>query len=133
DEDFFLYYEDVDFCLRARERGWSVWYDPELAVVHHHPLHSRSVPAVLRLVTRHSLLTYTAKHWPRWQFWLLTQIIGLESRARWLGAWRRGDPKQAAIFRELSALTGELRRGESENARRRIDRAVQRIDVRVGV
>src|SRR5438477_9611714 len=27
DEDFFLYYEDVDLCLRARARGWSVAYE----------------------------------------------------------------------------------------------------------
>src|SRR5207249_7515050 len=31
DEDYFLYYEDVDLCLRARKRGWTVWYEPNLA------------------------------------------------------------------------------------------------------
>jgi len=35
DESFFLYYEDVDFCQRARAIGWSVWYEPELRVTHH--------------------------------------------------------------------------------------------------
>ena len=64
DEEFFLYYEDVDLCRRARARGWSVWYEPNLTIVHHHPLHQRSVPAVLRMVTRHSLMIYAAKHWP---------------------------------------------------------------------
>ena len=44
DETFFLYYEDVDFCRRAREAGWSVWYDPALRVTHHFPLHTRAVP-----------------------------------------------------------------------------------------
>lgn len=28
DEDYFLYWEDVDFCMRARERGWGVIYSP---------------------------------------------------------------------------------------------------------
>ena len=28
DPDFFLYYEDVDLCRRAREQGWTVAFEP---------------------------------------------------------------------------------------------------------
>jgi N-acetylglucosaminyl-diphospho-decaprenol L-rhamnosyltransferase len=133
DEEFFLYYEDVDLCLRAREQGWSVWYEPNLAVVHHHPLHCRPVPAVLRLVTRHSVLTYAAKHWPGWQFRLLGRIIRTEALARRLRAWCEGDAPQARVFAELGTLAAELCRGERRLAQERIRRAVGGIDVRVGV
>lgn len=34
DEGFFLYYEEVDFCQRARQAGWQVWFVPESQVVH---------------------------------------------------------------------------------------------------
>ena len=34
DEKFFLYYEDVDFCLRAGQIGWEVWHVPAAVVVH---------------------------------------------------------------------------------------------------
>lgn len=34
DEAFFLYYEEVDFCWRARRAGWEVWYVPESKVLH---------------------------------------------------------------------------------------------------
>ncbi len=34
DETYFLYYEEVDFCLRAHRAGWSCWYLPESGVVH---------------------------------------------------------------------------------------------------
>jgi hypothetical protein len=34
DEGFFLYFEEVDFCCRARAAGWSVWYVPESRVMH---------------------------------------------------------------------------------------------------
>ncbi len=34
DEGFFLYYEEVDLCLRARRAGWEVWYVPAAIVVH---------------------------------------------------------------------------------------------------
>ncbi|HEV3028452.1 MAG TPA: glycosyltransferase family 2 protein [Planctomycetota bacterium] len=34
DERYFLYYEEVDFCLRARRAGWPCWYEPASRVVH---------------------------------------------------------------------------------------------------
>jgi hypothetical protein len=34
DEGFFLYFEEVDFCCRARAAGWQVWYVPESRVLH---------------------------------------------------------------------------------------------------
>lgn len=34
DEDFFLYFEEVDFCLRARRAGFNCWYVPQSRVAH---------------------------------------------------------------------------------------------------
>ncbi|HEX2069386.1 MAG TPA: glycosyltransferase family 2 protein [Actinomycetota bacterium] len=34
DEDFFFYLEDVDFCLRALNRGWRVTVAPQAVVLH---------------------------------------------------------------------------------------------------
>jgi GT2 family glycosyltransferase len=34
DEAFFAYHEDVDWCLRANERGWEVYYEPFSRVFH---------------------------------------------------------------------------------------------------
>lgn len=34
DEGFFLYFEEVDFCLRARREGWQVWFVPGSRVTH---------------------------------------------------------------------------------------------------
>lgn len=33
-EDYFLYYEDVDFCLRARKAGFGICIDPSITVIH---------------------------------------------------------------------------------------------------
>jgi GT2 family glycosyltransferase len=35
DELFFMYVEDVDFCYRARQMGFGVYYFPSVAVIHH--------------------------------------------------------------------------------------------------
>ncbi len=133
DEDYFLYYEDVDFCRRAQERGWTVWYEPNLAVVHHHPLHQRAVPAALRMVTRHSLMTYAAKHWPDWQFRLLTRIIATEAGVRRLAAWWSGDAHQARLFATLGDLCKDMRADDAATAQARIAQTLRHLDVRVGV
>ena len=133
DEEFFLYYEDVDLCLRARNRGWSVWYEPSLAVIHHAPLHQRAVPAALRLVTRHSLMTFARKHWPFWQFRLMTRIVQAEASVRRLAAWWHGDDQQASVFTALGDMCRDVRAGEQARAQERIDQATRHIDVRVGV
>jgi GT2 family glycosyltransferase len=34
DERFFMYAEDVEWCWRARRRGWDIWFEPAATVVH---------------------------------------------------------------------------------------------------
>jgi GT2 family glycosyltransferase len=34
DERFFLYFEEVDLCLRIKAAGWEIWYVPESRVMH---------------------------------------------------------------------------------------------------
>jgi GT2 family glycosyltransferase len=34
DPDFFLYYEEVDLCLRFKQAGIPVWYWPDIVVIH---------------------------------------------------------------------------------------------------
>ena len=34
DEEYFLYYEETDYCLQAKRAGWSCWYVPDSLVMH---------------------------------------------------------------------------------------------------
>jgi GT2 family glycosyltransferase len=64
DEGFFpLWFEDVDFCRRIRDRGLSLYYIPE-AVAKHTGGHSiPRLPLEMRLIYWYrSLLRYSAKH-----------------------------------------------------------------------
>ncbi len=36
DEGYFFYYEEFDYSLRAREKGYKVIYNPESTIYHHH-------------------------------------------------------------------------------------------------
>lgn len=68
DEGYFMYFEDVDYCRRAWEKGWRVRYEPAARVVH---LRGGSSPvkqafAERRRVPRYyfaSRTRYFAKHY----------------------------------------------------------------------
>ncbi len=120
DESFFLYYEDVDFCRRATAAGWSVWFDPSLEVTHHWPLHSRPVHPPLRLITRHALLTYARRHWPRWQALALSGVVWAEAGARQVWAAARGLPAAARCFGQMRKLVVDVATGRTDSAAKRI-------------
>jgi GT2 family glycosyltransferase len=133
DEDFFLYYEDVDLCRRAAARGWSVWYEPALTVTHHRPLHVRRVAPHLRLFTRHASLTYARKHWPGWHARGLACLIGAAARLRRRLADWRGDAEAAEAFATLDAVAANLADDQAGAARRRLDRFVRRREARLAL
>jgi GT2 family glycosyltransferase len=35
DEGFFIWFEEVDLCKRAKDEGWEVWYTPNTNIIHH--------------------------------------------------------------------------------------------------
>ncbi len=120
DEAFFLYYEDVDFCRRARLAGWEVWYEPRLQVTHHWPLHQRAVPPPLRVMTRHALMVYAHKHWPSWQVRLLRQLIRWEGVVRYARCWWSGDQRGQECYGQLRRLICDLAHGCTVGVRRRL-------------
>jgi GT2 family glycosyltransferase len=112
DEEFFLYYEEVAFSRRARDFGWSVEYDPSLAVIHRHPLQNRSVSPKMRVITRHSKLLYFRKHLPTWQFRSLAWIVTIEAGVRRTGAILAGRSAECRAWRTVAEVSRRLRHGE---------------------
>ena len=35
DERYFIWFEEVDYCKQAIQRGWEVVYEPSVYVIHH--------------------------------------------------------------------------------------------------
>jgi GT2 family glycosyltransferase len=35
DDEFFIWFEEVDYCKRAKQAGWEVWYTPRANIVHY--------------------------------------------------------------------------------------------------
>jgi GT2 family glycosyltransferase len=131
DRDFFLYYEDVDLCRRAQGLGWTVWYDPCLSIVHHRPLHRQEMKPYLRVLTRHALMTYASKHWPRWQARVLAWLVCAEARLRQGLARRRGQRAAAGLFARLRRIAADLGRDKPGRARRRLEELIRREEERL--
>ncbi len=62
DERYFLYFEDVDFCLRLRATGGRVVYDPRVTIVHARGASAAQNPASARLAYRLSQRLFWRTH-----------------------------------------------------------------------
>ncbi len=117
DEDFFLYYEEVALCQSARRAGWSVAYDPSVAVTHLRPLQNRALSPKMRVITRHSKLLYFRKHLPSWQFLGLAWIITLEALIfGWRSRWTRR-AEDARSWRTIHQVARAFRAGAAPRGR----------------
>lgn len=70
DERFFLYFEDVDWCYRMRQKGWKVFYHPEAVVTHSYARESAQ-SVINRSVIAH--LASLIRYYDKWNpvFYLL--------------------------------------------------------------
>jgi hypothetical protein len=63
DEDYFVYHEDVDFCVRVGRRGYRVLYEPTAVARHKVPPGKARAPERLYYVLRNKFL-FLRKHLP---------------------------------------------------------------------
>jgi N-acetylglucosaminyl-diphospho-decaprenol L-rhamnosyltransferase len=64
DEDFFLYFEETDWCLRIREAGYAVGYNPEVVVEHIHGASEQNISQYdYTLKRQNSLYLFCMKHY----------------------------------------------------------------------
>ena len=87
DEGFTMYAEEMDFCRRAKDKGWLVFYHGGAIITHHGGKSSEQVGALKQIHFQTSKLRYFRKHHGYWQYValrlaLLAQFIwqlGLEA------------------------------------------------------
>ncbi len=82
DERFFMYFEDADLCRRVRETGWSVYYLPQVEVVHHAGGSTDSRPRAIWDLHKSAFL-YHRKHGAHGplNLYSLLVLLGLSWRA----------------------------------------------------
>ena len=75
DERFFIWFEEVDLCLRARGAGYKILYSPQIKIIHYGGESFAQLNTIKKqgLYSR-SLLHYFYKNKPKWQ-WLILYIF----------------------------------------------------------
>ncbi|MBI4127500.1 MAG: glycosyltransferase family 2 protein [Parcubacteria group bacterium] len=79
DERFFLYYEEIDFFLRAHEAGFRHLYLPAAVVVHTVGTSSKKIGLSSYRYRYESMIKYFMKHKPWWQTFVIRVAIVLKS------------------------------------------------------
>ncbi len=111
DEDYFIYYEDVDLAWRARLRGWRSFLVPQAIVYHTHSATvGRGSPFKKRLLTRNRLWTVTKDyHFPALIFFL-PLIVAFELGFAVLSLIRGDTASLTGLWQGLTGLPGALRK-----------------------
>jgi N-acetylglucosaminyl-diphospho-decaprenol L-rhamnosyltransferase len=96
EEDFFMYFEETDWCHRAAEAGWETHYLPDARIIHYEGKSSEQSAAARTLRFQRSKLRYTRKYFGRgWAvalrlfLWATFAFQWVEEAAKWLVGHRR--------------------------------------------
>ena len=117
DERFFLYFEETDFCYRARQQGFQVLCDPRIRVQHQDgSTFGRESPALKYLYTRNRLL-FLSKHAPLWirPWTFLVRIIQDGIRASFFLFKGQGQMSQAIFYGVSDYCQGRFGKGRLDH------------------
>ncbi len=83
DESFFLYGEDLDWCLRFQRAGWKIYYVPETKIVHFKGESSRRSGFDSLLLFYQAMHLFVRKHFARRSFslWRWVLVLAIWMRA----------------------------------------------------
>jgi len=90
DEQFFLFGEDLDFCLRASRLGESVWFVPSASVIHQKGVSMRRRPMFSLFCFYDSMLKFYKKHFASGHSLPFNVVV-------FIGVWALAFPKM--VFR----------------------------------
>lgn len=100
DESYFLHCEDLDWCVRFREKGWKILFVPDAPVVHHQGTCSRARPVFVEWHKHKGMLRFYRKFFRREYPGALMWLVGL-------GVWLRfGLVAAVHTFRQAREMLG---------------------------
>lgn len=83
DEQFPIFFNEVDWCYRARRAGWRILFTPSVQVTHYGGGSTSQVSPRMAWESRRSLLDYFRKHYPQPMY---RPLFGLAAAASWVQA-----------------------------------------------
>ena len=75
DEGYFMHCEDLDWCMRFRQRGWKIMFVPDARVIHHQGTCSRTKPVFVEWHKHKGMMRFYNKffrhHYPGILLWII--------------------------------------------------------------
>ncbi len=103
DQNFFLFFEDIDWCLQARGKGLLIYHTSEVHVKHTHGASMDEDPDLAEMEYRRSQCYFTKKYYGGMNLFQLRLYLTAKQLKRWIqGRWSgfdRGTSYQ--ILREV--------------------------------
>lgn len=100
-EDFFLYYEELDWCERIRRSGFSVWLEPRACVYHKESLTVSKLGATKTYYLIRNRILFMRRNFSGWQrsiFFLFLVFVTIPKNT--LGYLWKGEKQNLAAFLE---------------------------------
>lgn len=96
DEAFFLYGEDLDWAYRMKQRGWKIFYNPAVTVLHYKGASSRQARRRATREFYRAMLIFFRKHYAKNAFFLLRWLIvaGIYLRGAVAYVWNQLQPQE---------------------------------------
>lgn len=94
DEQFPIFFNEVDWCYRAKLQGWKIYFHPDVVIIHHGGASTRLVRPQMIWESHRSLQKFYQKHYrqrlPLPIYWLIRLSIACNAWLRTLGKGREG-------------------------------------------
>lgn len=83
DNQFPIFFNEVDWCYRAKERGWKIYFTPQAEVIHHGGASTSQAPVKMAIESHRSLKRFYAKHYrnklPAIVYWFIIMAISINA------------------------------------------------------
>ncbi len=113
DEGYFMYSEEIDWCLRIRRAGWQIWWVPQAEIVHLGGQSTRQSRREMFLHLYRGKIRYFRKHHGKFQAGVYKSILAAAALGRlsisWLAYAQQPPTRQenlllASYYRQLLRL-----------------------------
>jgi N-acetylglucosaminyl-diphospho-decaprenol L-rhamnosyltransferase len=109
DEQFFMYAEDLDLCYRIKQRGWEVWYNSSVTVLHYKGQSSRQRSKFANVQFYQTMRLFHDKHFKEQSTFLVNWLIyaGVGMMGGWALLRDRLRPEQERGVASALPVSGE--------------------------
>jgi GT2 family glycosyltransferase len=100
DEEFFMYFEDMDYCLRLQNAGWKMYYLPQGEIVHFAGMSSGGRMRNYSVHSYRAMFHFYKKHFSNAMVIFVRSMVVAASSVRWVWNWTRSKFSKKPVYRQ---------------------------------